>query len=260
MSKSQLIPAIHNYCDRWCERCVFIERCAVGLEELKRWKRETPMTDEEMWSTVSDHFKESLRMLDEMLEEVGIDPNEMSPKPDPTPNPELEKLETEIFEKGMAYFKLTNQFFQTNREFLAAQEAEIQRRHEMSLPIDLEHLDQIRDGIEIIQQYSTFIGVKARRAISGMDDMNNTEIWGDPPFQSDANGSAKACLLCIERSLGAWEMLRKSWPEKSDEILDLLLALSRLRKEMEQLFPNWKNFIRPGFDTEPLQVRRFEMN
>ncbi len=260
MSKKPLIPSIHNYCDRWCERCVFIERCAVGVEELERWKRETPMSDEEMWSTVSDHFKESLRMLDEMLDEAGIDPAEIQAQPDPEPNPDMEKLEEEIFEKGMNYFKLSNAFFNTNRSFLEEQESEVQRMTEMNLPIDLDLMDQIRDGIEIIQQYAAFISVKARRAISGMDDMLNTEIWGDPPYQSDANGSAKACLLCIERSLGAWEMLRKTWPEKTDEILDLLLALTRLRKDMERLFPDWKKFIRPGFDTEPPQVRRFEMN
>ena len=96
MEDSKLIPSIHNYCDRWCERCVFIERCAVGIEELQRWKRETPMTDEEMWSTVSDNFKESLRMLDDMLREAGIDPAEVEAQPELTPNPDLEKLEEDI--------------------------------------------------------------------------------------------------------------------------------------------------------------------
>lgn len=260
MEDSKLIPSIHNYCDRWCERCVYIERCAVGIEELQRWKRETPMTDEEMWSTVSDNFKESLRMLDDMLREAGIDPAEVEAQPELTPNPDLEKLEEEIFERGMHYYKLTNAFFNNNQEFLSAQEAETQSLAEMNLPIDLDHLEQVRDAIEIIHQYAAFIGVKARRAISGMEEMHDTEIWGDPPHQSDANGSAKASLLCIDRSLGAWEMLRKTWPEKTDEILDLLLALTRFRKEMVRLFPDWAKFVRPGFDTEPMQVRRFEMN
>lgn len=260
MDDSKLIPSIHNYCDRWCERCVFVDRCAVGVEELKRWNRETPMTDEEIWSTVSEHFKESLRMLDEMLREAGIDPEELQAEPDPTPDPDHEKLEEEFFEKGMAYYKLTDSFFKNNQDFFAAQDAETHRMAEMQLPVDLDKLGQAQDAIEVIQQYAAFIAVKARRAISGRPEMNDTEIWGDPPYQSDANGSAKTCLLCIERSLGAWEMVRKTWPEKTDEVLDLLLALSRFRKEMEQLFPDWKKFVRPGFDTEPQQFRRFEMN
>jgi len=260
MAESKTIPSIHNYCDRWCERCVFIERCAVGIETMASWKRDTPLTEEEMWSAVSDNFKESLRMLDDMLREAGIDPAEVEAQPEIESNPEQEKLEEEIFERGMDYYKMTDAFFKNNQDFLNAQEAETHQMAEMNLPVDLEHLEQVRDAIELINQYSGFIGVKARRAISGMEEMNDTEIWGDPPYQSDANGSAKASILCIERSLGAWEMLRKTWPEKTDEILDLLLALTRFRKEMERLFPDWNKFIRPGFDTEPLQVRKFEMN
>ncbi|MDO8972065.1 MAG: hypothetical protein Q7U74_15330 [Saprospiraceae bacterium] len=260
MKKEKIIPAIHNYCDRWCERCVFIERCAVGLEELKRWNRDTPMTEDEMWAAVSDNFKESLRMLDEMLEEAGIDPAELEMQPEPIPETDLDKLETEIFEKGIIYFKLSNAFFNTNQAFLQEQEAEVKRMTEMNLPIDLDQLGQIQDALEVIQQYASFIGVKARRAISGMQEMHDTSVWGDPPYQSDANGSAKSCLLCIDRSLSAWEMLRKIWPEKTDEILDLLVALSRFRKELAALFPDWEKFVRPGFDTEPMQVRRFEMN
>ncbi len=252
MDNSKMIPSIHNYCDRWCERCVFVERCAVGTQELERWNRDTPLTEEEMWSTVSDHFKESLRMLDEMLQEAGIDPLDIEAQSEPELNPDLEKLEEEIFEKGMAYFKLSDSFFKNNSVFFQEQEAEIQRLADMELPINLEEIEVIREAMEIIQQYAAFIGVKARRAISGMEDMHDVEIWGSPPHQSDANGSAKACILCIERSLSAWEMLHKTWPEKTDEILDLLLALSRFRKEMEQFFPDWQKFVRPGFDTEEL--------
>lgn len=260
MKEPKIIPSIHNYCDRWCERCVYVDRCAVGLEELERWKQDTPLSEEEMWNAVSENFKESLRMLDDMLRDAGIDPAEVEAQPELETNEALEKLEEAIFEKGLEYFKMTDGFFATNKDFLFEKQAETQRLVEMNLPIDLDHLEQVRDAIEIIQQYASFIGIKARRAISGMDDMHDLEVWGDPPNQSDANGSAKACILCVQRSLGAWEMLRKTWPDKTDEIIDLLLALTRFQKEMEQLFPDWQKFVRPGFDTEPPQVRRFEMN
>ncbi len=260
MKEPKIIPAIHNYCDRWCERCVFVDRCAVGLEELQRWKQDTPLTEEEMWNAVGDNFKESLRLLDDMLRDAGIDPAEIEAQPELEVNEALEKLEEEVFERGLEYFKMSDAFFQKNKAFLEEKQAETQHLIEMNLPIDLDHLDQIRDAMEIINQYSSFIGIKARRAISGMDTMNDAEIWGDTPHQNDANGSAKACILCVRRSLGAWEMLRKTWPEKTDEIIDMLLALTRFQKEMEQLFPNWQKFVRPGFDTEPPQVRRFEMN
>lgn len=260
MKTDNTIPGIHNWCDRWCERCVFIERCAVGIVEMKRWKRDKPMTDEEVWSEVSDNFKEALRMLDQMIRDAGLDPEEIANQPEPEPNRDIEALEKEIWEKGLAYFKSVDAFFKNNTAFFEEKGVEIQQKSEMEMPIDFDSLNSISDALDIIRQYAAFIGVKARRAISGMDTMHDTGIWGDPPYQSDANGSAKIAILTIERSLGAWEILRKNWPEKTDEILDLLVQLSRLRKEMERLFPDWNKFIRPGFDTEPPQVRRFEMN
>lgn len=260
MEPDNYIPAIHNWCDRWCERCVFISRCAVGAVELKRWQRDNPMTDEEIWEEVSDNFKEALRMLDGMLREAGLDPEEIANQPPPEPDPDIEALEKEIWEQGMHYFKTVDAFFKNNKEFFEEKGVEIQRLTEMELPIDFDELNSVKDALEIIQQYAAFIGVKARRAISGMEDMHDTEIWGDPPHQNDANGSAKIAVITIERSLGAWEILRKQWPEKSDEILDMLVQLSKLRQRLEQLFPDWHKFVRPGFDTEPPQVRRFEMN
>lgn len=260
MKSDNTIPAIHNWCDRWCERCVFIERCAIGITELKRWQRDKPMTDEEIWSEVSNNFREALGMLDEMLREAGLDPEEVANQPLPEPDPDLEALEKEIWDKGMRYFKAVDAFFKNNKDFFAEKGVEIQRRSAMDMPIDFDTLNSLADAIEIIQQYAAFIGVKARRAISGRDNMFDTEIWGDPPHQSDANGSAKITILTIERSLGAWEMIRKQWPEKTDEIIDILLQISALRRQMEQLFPDWQKFVRPGFDTEPPQVRRFEAN
>lgn len=260
MKSDKTIPAIHNWCDRWCERCVFIERCAVGIVEMKRWQRDNPMTDEEVWAEVSDNFKEALSMLDKMIRDAGLDPEEIANQPLPEPDPDLEALEKEVWEKGMRYFKSVDAFFKNNADFIREKGVEVQQRKDMELPIDFDTLSSLSDALDIIRQYAAFISVKARRAISGMDNMHDTDTWGDPPYQSDANGSAKITVITIERSLGAWEILRKQWPEKTDEILDLLIQLSQLRKRMDQLFPDWNKFVRPGFDTEPPQVRRFEMN
>lgn len=263
MSKNKLIPSVHNYCDRWCERCVFVERCAIGLEEIKRWNRSTPMTEEEMWGTIGDSFKESLKMLDDMLRQAGIDPDEMANMSDAeseSASLEMNKPDEEIGEKGMAYYQMTERFFQNNADFFEQKGVELQRMAEMNMPIDLDRLGHVQDAVEIIRQYSAFIGVKARRAVSGLDDMRHPGIWDPDPEQSDANGSAKVCILCIDQSIASWETLRKTWPEKTDEILDPLRALSQFRKELVALFPDWKKFVRPGFDTEPAQIRRFEWN
>jgi len=38
--EEKFVSGIHNYCDRWCERCTFTARCRVA-------ETESEMTDEE---------------------------------------------------------------------------------------------------------------------------------------------------------------------------------------------------------------------
>src|SRR5687768_14273654 len=72
------ISGIHNYCDRWCERCDFTDRCRVFAME-----RDAPHDDGDMESVVqeiSGMLAETKRMLVEKCEELGIDPFSMSPE------------------------------------------------------------------------------------------------------------------------------------------------------------------------------------
>ncbi len=36
------IPGIYNYCDRWCERCPFTDRCMNYAMEKRRWGDNPP--------------------------------------------------------------------------------------------------------------------------------------------------------------------------------------------------------------------------
>jgi hypothetical protein len=79
------------------------------------------------------------------------------------------------------------------------------------------------------------------------DDSINEELE-DVIFERDSIGSAKIALIGIDRSIGAWGKLQEHFPERTDSILDILIYLDRLRRRLEQLFPQAINFKRPGFD------------
>ena len=64
----------------------------------------------------------------------------------------------------------------------------------------------------------------------------------------DSDGSAKIALIAIDRSLSAWRVMQSSFAEKASTIMPMLLELERLRRGTEQLFPQARDFIRPGFD------------
>lgn len=100
----------------------------------------------------------------------------------------------------------------------------------------------------MVQWYAGMVSAKAFRALKGYDAMEE-DFWPGP-HQSDANGSAKLALICIERSLGAWKIILNHLPDRTDELLGLLVLLERSRRGLKQAFPNAEKFIRPGFDEQ----------
>ena len=252
----EIIDSIHNYCDRWCERCPFVERCAVGLQEKKRWSRGSEASDEELWQEVHQNFKQALHLLDRMLREAGLDPDEISNEPEPEPDPDVLALQQRMREKTILYFRTINQFFQKHAAFLARHSNEFKQPVVQRIPIDLEGWNDLGYALEAIRWYAPFIGVKASRAISGLELPDAV----DDPMQSDSNGSAKITIIAIERSLIAWQVVRRHWPELTSELIEILIQLRQLRQEMIALFPYWAKFVRPGFDTEPPQFAEIMPN
>lgn len=69
MKEDQFIPGIYNWFDRWFERCWFTSRCRVFEKEEIRNKNNP---DQDVWKSISDNFKETLELLQENAEELGI--------------------------------------------------------------------------------------------------------------------------------------------------------------------------------------------
>jgi len=105
---------------------------------------------------------------------------------------------------------------------------------------------EINDSVEVIRWYQHQIYVKLMRALTNEESVDPREE--DNALQRDSDGSALVALIAIDRSVGAWGRLQKHFPEKTNSILDILLHLDRLRRKIEQLFPDARNFKRPGFD------------
>ena len=64
----------------------------------------------------------------------------------------------------------------------------------------------------------------------------------------DANGSAKVALIGLDRSITAWAYILKIIPDEQDSLLPILALLSKIRRKTEEIFPNARDFKRPGFD------------
>lgn len=79
VSDPNLISGIHNYCDRWCERCHFTARCAVFAAEEADPDNDPSSRDisnAAFWQKLASIFNEAHEMIAEWAEEIGVDLSE----------------------------------------------------------------------------------------------------------------------------------------------------------------------------------------
>ena len=102
------------------------------------------------------------------------------------------------------------------------------------------------EAFEVIRWYQHFIAAKVMRAIRGKTE---EEEEGCEEFASDSDGSAKIAVIAIDRSIGAWAVIPHYNHLYTEEALEMISFLDRLRQAIEQTFPKARSFLRPGFDT-----------
>lgn len=246
----KFISGIYDYCDRWCERCILSARCLL-FEGMKIDENNPALNDisnKAFWDHLHSIFQETIEMINEMAKKEGIDPNSLSSKsvPDENHQRHIEAQNNELAQIALQYSKITTKWFESNNPQFEEKSAKLKTRHDIGInktDIHKEAFD-INEAVEVINWYKSQIYVKLMRALD-KEDLNNES---DSILQKDSDGSAKAALIAIDRSISSWGKLREYFLEETDRILDILLLLSRLRNKTEETFPNARNFIRPGFD------------
>ena len=220
------VSGIYNYCDRWCERCQFTDRCRVFAME-----QESPDDDADIETTVrklTGVFAEAKRMLIEKAEELGIDPFALSDE-------EFAEIRgrEKAFVEDDELSQLADRYWRSAIEILDG-----------DLPRDVEPLAEI---LSVLEWYLFFIPVKVKCGLHGLLDHEGFEDktqQSDP--QSHANGTVKIVLIAIERSLLAWNQLAETgYADGTDVIIDLL---ETIKLKLEKRFPLAWDFLRPGFD------------
>ena len=245
-----LISGIHNYCDRWCERCNFTARCAVYEAEEADPDNNPASRDinnAAFWQKLSSIFKETQEMISEWAAENGVDLSEAALEP----IQELkEKRREDAHEHPLAkaaekYAFGVNEWFEkefTQVDFISDAPAD-------SDVVTTE--DEVNDYVEVVRWYQFFIAVKLIRGLMSRIDEDDYLADEDP---RDSDGSAKVALIGIDRSIGAWKLMSDLRPENADSIHGFLFQLDQLRSSAEREFPNARDFIRPGFDEPTLDL------
>ncbi len=248
------IDGIFNYCDRWCERCPLTTRCRLFAME-RELSAESDKHNEEF----CERLDAAIDRLSYGLSEEESDWNESAEEAldsaygdgEYSERAETHPLASSATDYGFVvfnWFKAHKDRFPDDSPMPVA--ASFQRTT----------LDA-NEAVEVIRWYEFQIGVKLTRAVSGLtveaDEswLNFDEGWQDSDTvvhanarQQDSAGSARVALIGIERSIGAWTVLRDALPDLDTYIVAFLSRLTRLRRQTDDLFPKARTFHRPGLD------------
>ncbi|MFA4851089.1 MAG: hypothetical protein WC868_11410 [Bacteroidales bacterium] len=247
------IESVHNYCDRWCEHCRFTSRCmnyAMSEEQFPD-DESRDIKNEIFWKKLSETFKVTFELLKEAAAEHGIDLDKIEVTEDDKQEREIER---EIQRQNLCaresniYIDIARKWLEEHHLVFEEKEDELNSKLSMGIEKNMLHkeAEEIRDAIEIIQWYLFFIHVKIMRALHGKRD----DEYDDNEFPKDSDGSAKIALIATDRSMSAWLILLKYFPQEEDSILNILSLLDKIRRLTEQEFPAARAFKRPGFDKE----------
>lgn len=230
--REDLISGIHNYCDRWCERCPYTSKCGSfalteGFDDDQESK---DLQNEKFWDQLHMIFEATFDMIREHAEELGIDLDNLDDV----------ECKHEVVENDAV--KISKEYGFEIMNWLKEKGPALKEAANKLLIIDEKQVLKLNDTIEVIQWYSLFISAKVHRAFMDYGEED------DEDFMYDHLGSAKIAIIAIDRSIAALGYLLEKMPDYEDDILKFLANLSKVKKDVLLAFPTAMDFKRPGFD------------
>ena len=226
LSGKDIISGIHNYCDRWCERCTKTKHCSVFQMEQMTDESSKDIENEEFWDNLSLTYAASAEILYRAMEKFDIDIDDLEDVEVP------EHKETELEKIAEDYsFSLLDWLKNNDEKF-----TEILNN---SYVIDEKQTLKLNDAIDVVNWYSVFISAKIHRA------MHTVFNDGD---DYDNLGSAKIAIIAVQRSIEAFNILYHHAKQFEDDILNFLVQLSKIKSQLQKHWPKAMQFKRPGFD------------
>lgn len=243
----RLIEGVYRYCDRWCDRCRFQDRCILRCDERHREALiANGVAPDEAFRRVGEAHAKALQAFwdalparerherEQVLEAAS---RPLTPDEERDIDRTMRRLDEArdahpLSSSSGEYSDLAQHILEVIRPFVASRKDEV-----------------VLDALETIGWFSYMIHVKTARAIAGLVD-RDIEDDGDPEWlQSDANGTAKLARLIVAESREAWRVLMAAGHGVADGVPAAMIArLEKLDAGLAEAFPQAMEFVRAGFD------------
>lgn len=238
------VPSVYNYCDAWCERCAFNDRCAIARKE--DFLNEHASLKLGLWQDISAEFiaakkwlnmqsNHTKNMIEPLEEERQIFNNEEN-------QVRRDVASVAVIQLAKRYEKLVNSWFEADRIKILLEKLTEKLKAKKAEGKD----EKLWEAFSVARWYVFFIFVKFSRAVEGKIDED--DFSDEEGFPKDSEGSSKIALIGAQRSLVAWQQILDILPEERLTVLKMMTLLEAVIFEGEKEFPDAWKFVRPGFD------------
>jgi len=192
----------YNYCDRWCDSCAIDKsRCLLYQTEMdERLHREIDGLDEptpeEMVGRIVEDARKALRIVEEQVRGMGLDPEALTAEAEPAAP--RRKSEDPIVEEATLLAKGTAAFL---------------REHGSAHPREA----------QVLRRSLTLVAPKLGRAAA--EALDETE-------EADSILQAQVAHRVIAAMAAALEAMRRRDPSLGDAMLDLLAFMQRMSADI----------------------------
>jgi hypothetical protein len=228
------IDFISAYCDSWCERCAFTERCShfAVQSALTMCDGDHDAALELAIGQPQVPGRPPEKNLHERMAEAFADA-------EPSPE-ELEAIGREL--QARHHRVRRHPLAEASRDYAVAAHRWLTEHDDALRAAD----PAVREAMQVIGWDSHLIHAKVARALNGRDEYPGGAPFERSMIQSDWNGSAKVALISVQRSEPAWRVVAAATCDAGAGVL--AASLDELRQEMNREFPRAADFRRPGFD------------
>ncbi len=225
------IVGIHEYCDRWCERCAFTARCRVfALEQEIEFALSRGHTLEDVLGPPEASIIVTAPGQEAEFADAGL------------PVTTTERLAAGLAPCDRELERRTKELaFRQVRQLWACRQAASSAGAPSAA---------IGEALEVIGRYSCFIPSKVFRTLNSLVRASeDSDLW------TDANGSAKVAMLALGRVQAAWVDLAEARLVPVDEAGAILSEAVWVIGELERRLPDARRFCRPGLDEIEAVIR-----
>lgn len=261
------ISGIYNYCDRWCEKCSFTNRCLLFKQEAEReikhiLRDENKNDADTLANDLKDDLKEAFEHINKIMDEDNEEDEEFENNDfdfDNEGDEDDDDFEKEFFEAEVSDEERPSAFLKNadNPLILLSENLfkDFYKYYDLlksRFPDELEEKNSqspLQQNLDVLGWYTPQLHVKIRMSYWNKHKLSKSK---DPEFaeidEEMLNINSRIAFIAIEKCIAALNFLYQQKTELQKETKALLNNVLQIRNIFIEEFPNAPTYKRPYFD------------